>query len=73
MQRNRFFTLCHYPVSRLSLTVFFPLFKMTMGGKGVIVRETVSVILSECEGSVTRDEEDGKKIKAISCELSATS
>ena len=52
MQSNRFFTLCHYPVSRLSLTVFFPLFKMTMGGKGVIMRETLIVIRSGCEESI---------------------
>ena len=53
MQRNRFFTLCHYPVSRLSLTAFLPPFRMTIEGKGVMMRETVSVILSGCEGSVT--------------------
>ena len=52
MQSNRFFTLCHYPVSRLSPTVFLPLFKMTMGGKGVIMRETLIVIRSGCEGSM---------------------
>lgn len=52
MQRNRFFTLCHYPVSLLSPTAFLPPFRMTMGGKGVIMRETVSVIRSECKGSM---------------------
>ena len=52
MQRNRFFTLCHYPVSLLSPTAFLPPFRMTMGGKGVIMRETVSVILSGCEDSI---------------------
>ena len=53
MQRNRFFTLCHYPVSLLSPTAFLPPFRMTIGGKGVIMRETVIVIRSGCEGSVT--------------------
>ena len=52
MQRNRFFTLCHYPVSRLSPTAFLPPFRMTIGGKGVIVRETLIVIRSGCEGSM---------------------
>ena len=51
MQSNRFFTLCHYPASRLSPTVFLPPFRMTIGGKGVIMRETLIVIRSECEGS----------------------
>ena len=31
------------------------------------------VILDECEGSITVMRGDGKKIKAISCELLATS
>jgi len=26
---------------------------MTIGGKGIIIRETIIVILNECEGSVT--------------------
>ena len=52
IQRNRFFTLCHYPVSRLSPTAFLPPFRMTIGGKGVIMRETLIVILSGCEGSM---------------------
>ena len=46
---------------------------MMIGGKDVIMRETLSVILNECEGSITVMREDGKKIKAISCELSAAS
>ena len=29
-QHNRFFTLCHCPVSRLSHKVFLPLFRMTL-------------------------------------------
>ena len=37
------------------------------------MRETLNVILNECEGSVTVMREDGKKIKATSCELSAVS
>ena len=41
IRSNRFFTLCHYPVSLLSPTAFLPPFRMTIGGKGVIMRETV--------------------------------
>ena len=52
-QCNRFFTPCHVSVSRLSRTAFLPPFRMTIGGKGVIMRETLSVILNECEGSIT--------------------
>jgi hypothetical protein len=37
------------------------------------VRETLNVILNGCEGSITVVRENGKKIKAISCELSAKS
>ena len=33
------------------------------------MRETLSVILNECEGSVTVMRGNGKKIKATSCEL----
>ena len=90
-QRNRFFTLCHCPVSRLSHKAFLPPFWITILGKHVIMKETLSVIISGHEGSVppvrtsarrhseqqrriyTRGEENGKKIKAISCELSAAS
>ena len=52
-QCNRFFTPFHRSVSRLSHKVFLPPFRMTIGGKGVIMRETLSVIRSECEGSIT--------------------
>ena len=37
------------------------------------MRETLNIILNECEGSITVVRGDGKKIKAISCELSAGS
>ena len=50
-QSHRFFTLFHHPVSRFSHKAFFPLFRMTIGGKGVIMRETLIVILNEREGS----------------------
>ena len=53
MQSNRFFTLCHVAVFWLSHIAFLPPFRMTMGGKSVIVRETSIVIRSGCEGSVT--------------------
>jgi hypothetical protein len=33
---------------------------MTIGGKDVIMRETLIVILNECEGSVTVMRESGK-------------
>ena len=88
---NRVFTLCHCFVSRLSHKAFLPPFRMTIGGKGVIMREMLIVIRSEREGSAAvvrkpvrrhpkcrrrichRGEKAGKKIKAISCELSAIS
>ena len=50
-QCNRFFTLCHCPVSRLSHKAFLSPLRMTIGGKGVIMRETLIVILSGYEGS----------------------
>ena len=50
---DRFFTLCHCPVFRLSHTTFLPPFRMTIGGKGVIMRKASVVILNECEGSIT--------------------
>ena len=50
---NRFFTLCHCFVSRLSHKAFLPPFRMTIGGKGVIMREMLIVIRSEREGSAT--------------------
>ena len=48
---NRFFTLCHCPVSLLSQTAFLSPFRMTIGGNGVIMRKTSGVIRSEREGS----------------------
>ena len=50
---HRFFTLFHHSISRFSHTAFLRPFRMTIGGKGVIMRETLSVILNECEGSIT--------------------
>ena len=50
-QNNRFFTLCHIAASRLSHKAFLSPLRMTIGGKGVIMRETLIVILSGCEGS----------------------
>ena len=38
-QGNRFFTPCHCPVSRLSHKAFLSPLRMTIGGKGVIVKE----------------------------------
>ena len=38
-QSHRFFTLCHCPVSRLSHKAFLSPLRMTIGGKGVIVKE----------------------------------
>ena len=52
-QSHRFFTLCHYSVSPLSHKECLPPFRMTIGGKDIIVRETLIVILNECEGSIT--------------------
>ena len=51
-QLNRFFTPCHVAFSLLSLTAFLPPFRMTIGRKGVIMRGTLIVILSGCEGSI---------------------
>ena len=48
---NRFFTPCHGPVFCFFHTAFLRPFRMTIGGKGVIMRETLIVILSGCEGS----------------------
>ena len=90
-QSNRFFALCHIAVSRLSHKAFLPPALNDEGRQSVIMRETLNVIPSECEGSagVAREsvkchserqrriccygEESGKKITAISCELSANS
>ena len=49
---HRFFTPCHVSVSRLSRTAFLPPFRMTIGRKGVIMREMLIVILNGCEGSI---------------------
>ena len=38
-------------------------------GSAGVVRGMLSVILNECEGSITVMRKSGKKIKAISCEL----
>ena len=51
-QCNRFFTPRHYFVFHLSHKAFLPPFRMTIGGKSVIMRETLIVILNECERSV---------------------
>ena len=45
-QSHRFFTRCHVAVSRLSYTAFLPPFRMTTGGKGVIMGGTLIVIRS---------------------------
>ena len=50
-QCHRFFTQPHHPISRLSYKAFLPSFRMTIGGKDVIMRETLIVILNEGEGS----------------------
>ena len=50
---NRFFTPFHRPISRFSHTVFLPPFRMTIGGKGVIMRRALIVIRSKCEESIT--------------------
>jgi len=39
---------------------------MTIGGKDVIMRETLSVILNECEGSITVMRKPAKRVIAIS-------
>ena len=59
-QSHRFFTLCHHPVPCFSHTACLPLFRMTIGGKGIIIRETLIVILNECEGPVTVMREIGR-------------
>lgn len=50
-QCNRFFTQPHHPISRFSYKAFLPSFRMTIGGKDVIMRGTLNVILNKCEGS----------------------
>ena len=51
-QSHRFFTLCHCPVSRFSLKAFSTPFRMTLEGKSVIIKGTLSVILSASEESI---------------------
>ena len=52
-QSDRFFAQCHIAASLLSHKAFLPPLRMTIGGKSVIMRETLIVIRSECEGSAT--------------------
>ena len=52
-QGDRFFTLCHIAASLFSHKAFLRPLRMTIGGKSVIMRETLIVIRSECEGSAT--------------------
>ena len=52
-QSHRFFTPCHCPVFHFSHKAFLPPLRMTIGGKGIIIRETLIVILNKREGSVT--------------------
>ena len=51
-QSHRFFTSCHYSVFRLSHKAFLLPFRMTGERQDVIMRETLIVIPSECEGSI---------------------
>ena len=50
-QHNRFFTPYHHPVSRLFHKEFLLPFRMTIGGKGVIMRGTLIVIQGASEES----------------------
>ena len=52
-QSDRFFAQCHIAASLFSHKVFLRPLRITIGGKGVIMRETLIVIRSECEGSAT--------------------
>ena len=52
-QSDRFFAQCHIAASLFSHKVFLRPLRMTIGGKSVIMRETLIVIRSECEGSAT--------------------
>ena len=45
-QSHRFFTPCHCSVSRFSLKAFSTPFRMTLEGKSVIIKGTLSVIQS---------------------------
>ena len=51
-QCNRFFTPCHCSVSRLSRKAFSTPFWMTILGKSVIIKGTLSVIQSGSDGSI---------------------
>ena len=51
-QRHRFFTPCHCSVSRFSLKAFSTPFRMTLEGKSVIIKGTLSVIQSASEESM---------------------
>ena len=64
---NRVFTLCHIAVFRFFYKAFLRPFRMTILGKGVIMREMLSVIRIDSEGSAAVMRRAGKKIKAISC------
>ena len=52
-QSHRFFTPCHCSVSRFSLKAFSTPFRMTLEGKSVIIKGTLSVIQSASEESMT--------------------
>ena len=52
-QSDRFFAQRHITASLLSHKAFLRPLRTTIGGKGVIMRETLIVIRSECEGSAT--------------------
>ena len=60
-QGDRLFASCHIAAFLLSHTAFLPPLRMTIGGKGVIMRETLIVIRSECEGSATMVRESVKR------------
>ena len=49
---HRFFTPCHCSVSRFSLKAFSTPFRMTLEGKSVIIKGTLSVIQSASEESM---------------------
>ena len=51
-QSHRFFTPCHCSVSRFSLKAFSTPFRMTLEGKSVIIKGTLSVIQSASEESM---------------------
>ena len=52
-QGDRFFTLCHIAASLFSHKAFLRPLRMTIGGKSVIMRETLIVIRGISEGAVT--------------------